>query len=129
MFVYDWLITSQLMSGNTTSRLHSLHPTASTKRSRYRSGYTPHTKAWSIYLRHGVGAVTQGRSCLAWRGDLGLRGGGVLERLGVDGHALGDIVGLVDTHEAVCDLEHVVSQADDDELGVLGAFLIEAKRE
>lgn len=41
----------------------------------------------------------------------------------VDGHGLGRIVGLVDAYEAVGQLEHVVAQADDDKLRVLGALL------
>ena len=42
---------------------------------------------------------------------------------GIDGHALGGVLGLVDPHQAVCQLEHVVAQADDDELRVLRLLL------
>lgn len=42
---------------------------------------------------------------------------------GVDGHGLGGIVGLVDAYKSVCQLKHVVSQADDHKLGILCAFL------
>ena len=38
-------------------------------------------------------------------------------------HALGGMVRLVDAHQPVCQLKHVVSKADDDELGVLSALL------
>eukprot|EP00983_Pelagomonas_calceolata_P040446 1137619-Pelagomonas_calceolata.AAC.5 len=44
------------------------------------------------------------------------RDGGHHELAGVDGHCLGGIVRLVDAHQPVCQLEHVVAQADDDEL-------------
>ena len=40
--------------------------------------------------------------------------------LGVDGDALGGVVGLVDSHKTVGELEHVVAEGDNDELGVLG---------
>lgn len=43
--------------------------------------------------------------------------------LWVDADALGGVVGLVDPDETIGDLEHVVSQRDDDELGVLGLLL------
>lgn len=41
----------------------------------------------------------------------------------VDGHGFGGVVGLVDADKAVGQLEHVVAQADDHELRVLGALL------
>lgn len=41
----------------------------------------------------------------------------------VDGHRLGGVVSLVDADQAVCQLKHIVAQADDDKLGVLGALL------
>ena len=49
----------------------------------------------------------------------------VLERdgFGVDAHVLGGVVSLVDPNQSVGDLEHVVPQGDDDELGVLGLLL------
>ena len=45
--------------------------------------------------------------------------------LRVDSHALGGVVGLVNADETVRELEHVIAQRDDDELGVLCAFLQE----
>lgn len=48
--------------------------------------------------------------------------------LGVDAHALGGVVGLVDPDEAISDLKHVVPQGDDDELGVLCLLLWTGKR-
>ena len=41
----------------------------------------------------------------------------------VEGHRLGTVVGLVDPHQPVCQLKHVVTQRDDDELGVLCTLL------
>lgn len=41
----------------------------------------------------------------------------------VDGDTLGTVVRLVDPYQAVGQLKHVVAQADDDELGVLGPLL------
>lgn len=41
----------------------------------------------------------------------------------LDRHALGHVVDLVDADEAGGELEHVVPEGDDDELGVLGALL------
>ena len=41
----------------------------------------------------------------------------------VEGHRLGAVVGLVDPHQPVCQLKHVVTQRDDDELGVLCTLL------
>ena len=41
----------------------------------------------------------------------------------VEGHGLGAVVGLVDPHQPVCQLKHVVTQRDDDELGVLCTLL------
>ena len=46
---------------------------------------------------------------------------------GVDAHALGGVVRLVDADQPVGDLEHVVPQGDDDELGVLGLLLDTAR--
>ena len=43
--------------------------------------------------------------------------GGCRDESWVDGDALGTIVGLVDADQPVCQLEHVGSQRDDDELG------------
>lgn len=40
----------------------------------------------------------------------------------LDRHTLGHVVDLVDADEAGGQLEHIVAQGDDDELGVLGAF-------
>ena len=52
------------------------------------------------------------------------RGQGSLDIIPVvDGNALGHLVDLVDTDEAVGKLKHVVAERDDDELGVLGALL------
>ena len=45
------------------------------------------------------------------------------DEAGVDGDGLGGVVGLEDAHEAVGQLEHLGTQGDDDELGVLGALL------
>jgi len=41
----------------------------------------------------------------------------------VDGDTLGTVVCLVDPYQAVGQLKHVVTQADDDELGILGPLL------
>jgi len=41
----------------------------------------------------------------------------------VDGDTLGTVVCLVDPYQAVSQLKHVVTQADDDELGILGPLL------
>lgn len=41
----------------------------------------------------------------------------------VDGDRLCRVVGLVDADQAVCQLKHVVAQADDNKLGVLCALL------
>lgn len=41
----------------------------------------------------------------------------------IDGDRLSGVVGLVDSHEAVGQLKHVVAQADDYELRILGALL------
>lgn len=49
--------------------------------------------------------------------------GTIDEVLVLDGDALGHMVDLVDTNKAGCQLEHVVAERDDDELGVLGALL------
>jgi len=38
-------------------------------------------------------------------------------------HTLGHVIDFVDAHEPGGQLKHVVSEGDDDELGVLGAFL------
>jgi hypothetical protein len=38
-------------------------------------------------------------------------------------HALGHVIDLVHANESGRELEHVVTQGDNDELGVLGAFL------
>lgn len=43
--------------------------------------------------------------------------------LGVDAHALGGVVRFVDADQPVGDLEHVVPERDDDELGVLRLLL------
>ena len=40
----------------------------------------------------------------------------------VDRDALGHVVDLVHTHQACSQLEHVVPERDDDELGVLGTL-------
>lgn len=42
---------------------------------------------------------------------------------GVDGHRLGGIVGFVDAYKSVCQLKHVISQADDHKLCILCALL------
>ena len=83
-----------------------------------------------LYLQEGVGGVSEhaplcgGSSSLAARGG---RGEGTADRSveepRVDGDAVGGVVGLVDAYQPVCQLEHVVSQGDDDELGVLGPLL------
>ena len=41
----------------------------------------------------------------------------------VDGHRLCGVVGLVDAHQAVSQLKHIVAQADDHELRILGPLL------
>lgn len=43
--------------------------------------------------------------------------------LRVDAHILRGIVSFVDANKAIGDLEHVVPQGDDNELGVLGLLL------
>lgn len=43
--------------------------------------------------------------------------------LGVDSHTLGGVVCFVDSDETICDLKHVVSQRDDDELSILSLLL------
>ena len=45
------------------------------------------------------------------------------EGAGVDSHRLRRVVGLVDAHEPVRELEHVVTERDDHELRILGPFL------
>jgi hypothetical protein len=55
------------------------------------------------------------------RGRVLTRPGNVV--LVLDGDALGHVVDLVHADQAGCQLEHVVAQGDDDELGVLGALL------
>lgn len=45
------------------------------------------------------------------------------ELMWVDSHALGGVVCLVDAHQAVSQLKHVVAQRDDDKLRVLSALL------
>jgi len=47
----------------------------------------------------------------------------LLKRLRVDSHTLRNVVGLVDADKPVSDFKHVVAQADDHELRVLGALL------
>lgn len=42
---------------------------------------------------------------------------------GVGGHTLGGVLGFINPNQSVCNLKHVVAQADDDELGVFGLFL------
>jgi hypothetical protein len=42
---------------------------------------------------------------------------------GVDCDCFGGVVSLIDAHQAIRQLKHVVAQADDDKLGVLGALL------
>jgi len=42
----------------------------------------------------------------------------------VDGDTLGGIVGLIDAHQTIGQLEHVITEGDDDELGVLGPLLV-----
>jgi len=49
--------------------------------------------------------------------------GGDGERARIDSDALGGVVGLVDSHQPVGQLEHVVAQRDDDELRVARALL------
>ena len=41
----------------------------------------------------------------------------------VDGYRLGGVIGLVDANQTVRQLKHVVAQADDHKLRVLGALL------
>ena len=41
----------------------------------------------------------------------------------VDGHRFRGVVGFVDAHKTVCQLKHVIPQADDDKLCILGALL------
>lgn len=53
--------------------------------------------------------------------ELSVRGCKSLPR--VDGHRFGGVVGFVDAYKAVCQLKHVIPQADDDKLSVLGALL------
>ena len=43
--------------------------------------------------------------------------------MGVNRHALRTVVSLVDPNETVRQLKHVVTETDDDELGVLCTFL------
>ncbi len=40
-----------------------------------------------------------------------------------DSHRLCGIVGFVDAHKAVCQLKHIVPQADDYKLSILGTLL------
>lgn len=49
--------------------------------------------------------------------------------LGVDADTLGGVVCLVDSDETICDLKHVVSQRDDDELSVLGLLLRQRRKQ
>ena len=59
------------------------------------------------------------------QGNAEVGGGGVAhgEFPGVDRHRLGGVVRLVDAHQPVCQFKHVVAQADDHELRVLGPLL------
>ena len=41
----------------------------------------------------------------------------------IDGDAFGTIVGLINTHETICQLKHIASQGYDDELCVFGPLL------
>ena len=45
------------------------------------------------------------------------------ELVWVDGDTLGTVIRLVDPNQAVCQLKHVVTQAYDDELCILGPLL------
>lgn len=51
------------------------------------------------------------------------RSDALVEFVWVDGDTLGTVVRLVDTYQAVRQLKHVVTQADDDKLGILGPLL------
>ena len=50
------------------------------------------------------------------------------EPFGIDGDTLGAVVRLVDANQAISQLEHVVTETDYDELGVLGALLKRKRR-
>ena len=41
----------------------------------------------------------------------------------VNGDGLGCIVSLIDAHQSICQLKHVVPQTDDDKLSILGPLL------
>ncbi len=51
------------------------------------------------------------------------RGPSNVDVLGVDSACLGGVVSLEDAHQSVSLLKHVVTQTDDNELGILSALL------
>ena len=46
-----------------------------------------------------------------------------LQFLGVNGHTLSAVVCLVYAHQTICQLKHVVTQTDNDELSILCTLL------
>ena len=77
----------------------------------------------SVYVAAAVAVAGAGAAAAAAT-LAGAGGGGRLTDQGrVDGDRFGGVVGFVDPHQSVGELEHLRSQRDDDELGVLGPVL------